>query len=176
MHTCQVSIYLSIYPSIHPSIHLAIYPSLSLCVYIYICLSVCLSVCLSICLSIYLSFFLSIYLSLYLSICLSIHLSSCVSVYLSLKEREVIHTEARQRNLLLGCGENFRHSPPFPEGSITQIQAQRAQYSRFQKVGVHARDDLLICSFFRWFGVGGRSCSNFLASTVWLNQGIYLKP
>ena len=39
-------------------------------------------------------------------------------------------------------------------------------YRRFQKVGTWIEDDLCWLSFFRCFGVGGRACSNFLASTV----------
>ena len=33
-------------------------------------------------------------------------------------------------------------------------------------LGTWMEDDLCWCSFFLWFGAGGRTCSNFLASTL----------
>ena len=38
--------------------------------------------------------------------------------------------------------------------------------SRLQRVGTWMYDELWWLSFCLWFGIGGRSCSNFLASTV----------
>ena len=40
-------------------------------------------------------------------------------------------------------------------------------YSRLQKVGIGIRDDLGWFAFFLWFGVGGYSYSNLLASAVY---------
>ena len=39
-------------------------------------------------------------------------------------------------------------------------------YSRLQKVETWTKEDLCVFSFFPWFGVGGRPCSNFPAFTV----------
>ena len=41
-----------------------------------------------------------------------------------------------------------------------------ADYSRLQKFGMWMKDDVCWMFICLWFGVGGRSCSNFLASTV----------
>ena len=44
------------------------------------------------------------------------------------------------------------------------------EYSRLQKVGIWAMEDLCWFPSFSCFGVGGQSYSNFLASTVLPNQ------
>ena len=48
---------------------------------------------------------------------------------------------------------------------IIQIDLSNCDFSRRQKVGTRMCNDLRWFSSFLWFAVGGRSCSNFLAST-----------
>ena len=60
-------------------------------------------------------------------------------------------------------------SPLILESSLDMhetIGLSPGEYSRLQKVGTWMKDDVCWLSFFLWFGIGGGTCSNFLASTV----------
>ena len=56
--------------------------------------------------------------------------------------------------------------PGRSQAEATTWRNPSVAYSRLQKVGTRIKDDLCWFSFFLRFEIGGRTCSDFLASTV----------